>query len=95
MSGHLPADDWCRKWTAPIVILMVLSLVLAVVGGCEDPEAQARKAKARSESFWVTVAPYAGTGPTTFITREPATLPDGTQVVCVATFEHLWCRDAK
>jgi hypothetical protein len=93
---HLPADDWCRTWTAPIVLLVV-AIILALTLACSDsPEETARRELARSTSFWVLVkSSVSGRGPTTYTTREPLTLADGSQVACVATFDAIWCRDAK
>lgn len=96
MSGHLPADAWCRKWTFPIVVLMVLSLVFTVIACGHNPAEKARRAKARSESFWVRIASSGvGRGPVSYTTRAPLELADGSRVVCVSTFDGIWCRDAQ
>ena len=91
---RLPADAWCRRWTAPIVLLVV-AIILALALACNDSPAEAEAREiARSTSFWVTLS-MRNSGPYAYKTREPIELPDGSRVVCVATLKDLWCRDAK
>ena len=69
---------------------MVLALILPLACG------EARPQSPPEPAFWVKVKASArGAGPFTYITREPLELADGSQVVCVATLDALWCKDAK
>ncbi len=75
---------------------IVALLALCFLGCGYSQEETARRERERSESFWVkhNTSPRSP-GPYTYITREPIAMADGTHVVCVATLDGIWCKEAK
>lgn len=76
-----------------VYLLATLVVVIALAAlACGEAAVQSRAEPA----FWVKVkASTRGTGPYTYITREPIAMADGTHVVCVATLNALWCKESR
>ena len=104
MSAKLKGTD-CLVWLLTIAIVLgVCSLV-----GCGDffgqpkqetiGEIITRQAAERRANFWIRVLGIGNTRDrwprTLFTTRDAVELSDGTSVVCIGTYNSLWCKEAK
>ena len=79
-----------RKYA--IVVLVALFAL-----GCEVRGEFSRGPKAEPKpGIWIGLNnAVKNPGPYVYKTVKPIELPDGSQVVCVATNTAMWCRDAK
>ncbi len=77
-----------------IKALLISMCAMIMLLGC-GPSSEAGADTHRASTFWKKLQQDArAPGPYTYSSRNPIPLADGTHVVCVATSQALWCKEA-